>query len=340
VALGVLAIDTILADNRDGCSTMTAERVGKLLGCDRKYVDRARELLAKDGLLGRQRLGKAEEGKRGGLGYRQWPIVNRAFAGESLPQTWWFDATSEPSAPRGNHSGNPRTKPGTSDVSPLASAAVAKPGTSDVSPLVAKPETSDVAPLRKRWDIPTLNLGHPTSHDITKDITRREEGGADAPSLPSPTNGANGHTPQDQAGLHARLTQAQIDAVFAEWYAAYPRKEAKIAAKKAYTAIVTGKRKDPEERATPHQLLAALEAAKKAGKFPNDAKFIKHPATWLNDGSWADHVGASAPLSLDDEIRQLAQSPDGRELLKQHGAEEGMRLLRELVTSKRKGRPQ
>jgi hypothetical protein len=55
---------------------MSAERVGKLLGCDRKYVDRARGLLAKDGLFGRQKLGETS-GKKGGLGYRQWPPEER-----------------------------------------------------------------------------------------------------------------------------------------------------------------------------------------------------------------------------------------------------------------------
>src|SRR5262249_31615853 len=107
---------------------------------------------------------------------------------------------------------------------------------------------------------------------------------------------------------------AELEAAFAEWWAQYPRKDAKLAAKKAYVAIVAGKHRDPEARATPQQLLAAVEAY----KFPSDPQFIKHPATWLNDGSWAD-LGGAASVSppkglwargrrLDDRSRNLERS--------------------------------
>ena len=84
-------------------------------------------------------------------------------------------------------------------------------------------------------------------------------------------------------------SKAEIDDAFNEWWAHYPRKVARLAAKKAYLAIVTGKHRDREAHATAQQLLAAVQAF----KFPRDEDFIKHPATWLNDGSW-DDVGAGS----------------------------------------------
>jgi hypothetical protein len=107
-----------------------------------------------------------------------------------------------------------------------------------------------------------------------------------------------------KARVPARLTQVETDAAFAQWWARYPRKEAKLAAKKIYVAIVTGKHRDPEARATPEQLLAALNAY----KFPSDPQFIKHPATWLNSGSWADF--ASRELEGADKMQALQQHAD------------------------------
>jgi hypothetical protein len=74
-------------------------------------------------------------------------------------------------------------------------------------------------------------------------------------------------------------TKAEIDVGFREWYAVYPRKEDPDDARKAYIKRVTAK--DPNERATIAQLLAAL----KAYEFSTSAS-SSLPATWLNKGSW------------------------------------------------------
>jgi hypothetical protein len=124
-------------------------------------------------------------------------------------------------------------------------------------------------------------------------------------------------------------TQAEIDAAFAEWWTLYPRKEAKLAAKKAYVAIVTGRHRDREAHATPQQLLLAL----KASKFPNDPQFIKHPATWLNGGSWADVAGA-APNALEAQIETVLRSQRGREIINREGGEAAARAyLRTTLSS-------
>jgi hypothetical protein len=87
---------------------------------------------------------------------------------------------------------------------------------------------------------------------------------------------------------------------FAEWYAAYPRKVDRHRAEEAYTAALV--RAD----CTPASLLAAAKAyaADESGK---DRKFTKHPATWLNAGSYLNdlqtsEVAVACPTRLPREI--------------------------------------
>lgn len=81
---------------------------------------------------------------------------------------------------------------------------------------------------------------------------------------------------------------------FKEFYAAYPRKVAPDAARKAFD-----KRKvDDSTLALMIAAIAAqgLEAKCKAG----EARFVCHPATWLNEGRWLDEP--DAPVS---NVRKL-----------------------------------
>lgn len=73
---------------------------------------------------------------------------------------------------------------------------------------------------------------------------------------------------------------------FETWWTAYPRKVAKDGAQKAYTAAV-------KRGAEPPVLLAAVQRA----GWPDEAQFIPHPATWLNQGRWQDDPGAAAPAA-------------------------------------------
>lgn len=74
-------------------------------------------------------------------------------------------------------------------------------------------------------------------------------------------------------------SRSRLEKEFAQWYAEYPRKEAKATALKAFVKV----RKDIGLE----ELLAGLNlyAAAMRGK---DRKFIALPATWLNAGRWAD----------------------------------------------------
>lgn len=83
------------------------------------------------------------------------------------------------------------------------------------------------------------------------------------------------------ADLFDEPTKNEADAV-AEIYAAYPRKVGKMAAKKAI------------EKALKHKTRAELLEATKAfaaavAQWPDECrKFVAHPATWFNRGSYDD----------------------------------------------------
>lgn len=89
-------------------------------------------------------------------------------------------------------------------------------------------------------------------------------------------------------------TKARIN-LFTEFYAAYPKKEAKANAEKAFLKIDF--KKHPFEK-----IMDALEVVKKSGKW-DDRKFIPQPATWLNGQRWEDEI---------EIIQQLPANPNSQ----------------------------
>jgi hypothetical protein len=74
---------------------------------------------------------------------------------------------------------------------------------------------------------------------------------------------------------------------FDQWYAGYPRKEAKDAAKKAFTKA--------RKSASLQELLSGLEQYIKTTK-GQERRFIALPATWLNAGRWQDEIPQQAVI--------------------------------------------
>lgn len=91
---------------------------------------------------------------------------------------------------------------------------------------------------------------------------------------------------------------------FSEWWAAYPRKIGKRQAERAYKAAL-------KSGATPEELLEALEAHKQNWRLANtETRYIKHPATWLNAGSWMDELTSDLPAANpEEERRRLSTNP-------------------------------
>lgn len=92
------------------------------------------------------------------------------------------------------------------------------------------------------------------------------------------------------------------DPDFVAFYDAYPLKKARDGALKAYIAA-------RNRGATHEQIMAGClrYAGEKRG---SDPRYIKHPATWLNQGCWADEPAsqpaAATPLIGDPHERRMA----------------------------------
>lgn len=74
--------------------------------------------------------------------------------------------------------------------------------------------------------------------------------------------------------------KAEPDEDFAAFWAAYPRKVAKAAARRAWS-------KTAKDRPPSTDILAAIASQKRQWM---DPQFIPYPATWLNNHRWADQL--------------------------------------------------
>jgi hypothetical protein len=97
----------------------------------------------------------------------------------------------------------------------------------------------------------------------------------------------------EEVGRRSQSPPPDIDVEFENWFRQYPRRVAKATAKKAYRGIITKK------LATAEVLLAGAMryAAERSGQ---DAKYTKHPGTWLHGWCWTDEPAPS-----------FARSPEG-----------------------------
>ncbi len=87
---------------------------------------------------------------------------------------------------------------------------------------------------------------------------------------------------------------------FAAFWAAYPRRVGKDAARKAFDR----RRSD----VTLEAVLAALELQKGSQQWQRDGgRYVPHPATWLNQGRWQDEVDTSGSGLSSDEWEQAAE---------------------------------
>jgi len=74
------------------------------------------------------------------------------------------------------------------------------------------------------------------------------------------------------------------DDLFESFWKAYPKKQGKDAAKKAFIKRKVGKELSQE-------MIAALNQQKKTDQWlKNGGQFIPNPATWINEGRWQDEI--------------------------------------------------
>lgn len=98
-------------------------------------------------------------------------------------------------------------------------------------------------------------------------------------------------SPETETETEEKKRLAQIgsdaDPDFTEFWAAYPRKISKGAARKAYRSAVIGKLADPKQITLRTELFRAEQ--KRLGV---EVKYIPHPATWLNGERYGDEPEA------------------------------------------------
>ena len=94
------------------------------------------------------------------------------------------------------------------------------------------------------------------------------------------------------------ITKTEINNNFEEFYSLYPRKEAKQKALQAYLKAIKKVDKD-----------TLLEGLKKYIDYiktnKKEREFIKHPATWLNQGCWEDEYSKIAQFADKNSLIQL-----------------------------------
>lgn len=101
----------------------------------------------------------------------------------------------------------------------------------------------------------------------------------------------------DGDGVEAKSkgpTVEQLDAAFEKWWALYPRKVGKQAARKSFDKAL--------KQTTYRKLGEGLEAAVhewQVKETPKDK--IPHPTTWLNEGRWDDEHEVTAAIAALDE---------------------------------------
>ncbi len=100
-----------------------------------------------------------------------------------------------------------------------------------------------------------------------------------------------------RGGTRARKSATEVNECvsgFDVFYAAYPRKAGRKAAAKAWAKLA------PDE-ALQATILGALAAQKPHLDWRENGRFIPHPSTWLNAGSWDDEIPGSKPAPVDAE---------------------------------------
>jgi len=119
-----------------------------------------------------------------------------------------------------------------------------------------------------------------------KSEERKSEGKSQTPAAENfAAPEAKEKDPGGVKGKRRKQSRAADAESFEQFWAAYPRKVAKEAARRAFAKAI-------EAGASHAALMAGVERyrAERAGQ---DPKYTKHPATWLNAGCWQDEpIGA------------------------------------------------
>lgn len=138
----------------------------------------------------------------------------------------------------------------------------------------------DAAKERKRRQRSRDSHGTVTGQSVTEDVTDRDDprplpSSPQTPQQPTPTPGDI--TPRARKGPDRKL----IAEGFVAFWQAYPLRKGKEAAARAFEKALT-RIDDPDPLGV---ILSGIERCQLEW---DDPKYIPYPATWLNQGRWAD----------------------------------------------------
>jgi hypothetical protein len=164
-----------------------------------------------------------------------------------------------------------------------ADAPVSDPGNSGADAPVSTPER--VALVAQKGGVGGTNIPGKGGAHATQPLKERR------PLKTSDSQRAHARAsespPDSDSGVEApRPARHQIEEAFGRFWAAYPRRVAKLAARKAFAAAI-------KQGADPEAVIAGATryAAERANQPP---RYTKHPATWLNGGCHEDEAAPDA----------------------------------------------
>lgn len=126
----------------------------------------------------------------------------------------------------------------------------------------------------KLSDVYTLHPNGPVRQELEDTSVRL------LPKLPATPVQASGHSLQVTPLIEEEPSKKNPESdLFDVFWSVYPRREAKIAARKAFAKAVKSAGAE-----------AVIAGARRYAADPNlpEKKYVPHPASWLNDGRWDD----------------------------------------------------
>ena len=115
-----------------------------------------------------------------------------------------------------------------------------------------------------------------------------------------------------------------MNEMFEAFWAAYPRRVGKGAARAAFDKAC--------RKARPEAIIAAITAQVEAGCF-KDMTYTPYPATWLNGERWDDEIATAAPKTAAADLAArfraaaLAGDDAGKAVVKAEAREKGVAWL-------------
>jgi hypothetical protein len=152
----------------------------------------------------------------------------------------------------------------------------------------------------------TLTLPEFTEHNgqsakrRAEDQKRKKNGRQSVRNLSAPDADKKRTREEKRRVVKNPLPPTGAGARFDRFWAAYPRKAGKDAARKAFAA------RKPDDALTDAMLAAVAEQSQSEQWKRDGGQYIPHPATWLNQGRWED--GAETHAGFDPLADMLARA--------------------------------